>query len=48
MMITVSVIVGTAKMKLLERMRALTPYLNRACGVILVIVGVYFLWEYLI
>jgi cytochrome c-type biogenesis protein len=48
MMITVSVIVGTAKMKLMERMRALTPYINRACGGILIIVGLYFLWEYLI
>ncbi|HUV79288.1 MAG TPA: redoxin domain-containing protein [Candidatus Bathyarchaeia archaeon] len=46
MMITVSVIVGTAKMKLLERMRALTPYINRACGVILIIVGAYFLLEF--
>ena len=46
MMLTVSVIVGTAKMKLLERMRTLTPYVNRACGGILIIVGAYFLLEF--
>ena len=47
MMITVSVIVGTAKTKLVERMRALTPYINRACGVVLILVGVYFLLEFI-
>lgn len=46
MMLTVSVIVGTAKMKILERMRKMTPYINRACGVILIIVGAYFLLEF--
>jgi len=43
MMLTVSVIVGTAKMKLLEHMRTLTPYVNRACGIVLIVVGAYFL-----
>jgi cytochrome c-type biogenesis protein len=47
MMLSVSVIVGTAKMKVLERMRQLTPYINRACGVTLIIVGAYFLLEYI-
>lgn len=47
MMLTVSVIVGTAKMKVLERMKELTPYINRACGLILVIVGAYFLLAYI-
>jgi cytochrome c-type biogenesis protein len=46
MMLAVSVIVGTAKMTILERMRKMTPYINRACGVILIIVGAYFLLEF--
>ncbi len=45
MMLAVSVIVGTAKTTILERVRNMTPYINRACGVILIIVGVYFLLE---
>ncbi|MGC9444263.1 MAG: cytochrome c biogenesis protein CcdA [Candidatus Methanospirareceae archaeon] len=47
MMLVLSVIVGTAKMKLLERIRALIPYINRACGLILILVGAYFLLEIL-
>jgi cytochrome c-type biogenesis protein len=46
MMITVSVIVGTAKMKLLTRLKELIPLINRACGVIIIFVGVYFLLEF--
>ena len=46
MMLVLSVIVGTAKMKLLERIRALIPYINRACGLILILVGIYFLLEF--
>jgi cytochrome c-type biogenesis protein len=46
MMITVSVIVGTAKTTILERVRKMTPYINRACGVILIIVGAYFILEF--
>ena len=46
MMLIVSIIVGTAKMTILERMRKMTPYINRACGVILIIVGAYFLFEF--
>ena len=47
MMLTISLLVGTAKMKVLDRMRQLTPYINRVCGVILIIVGVYFLVEFI-
>ena len=46
MMLIVSVIVGTAKMKLLEHIRTLTPYINRACGIVLIVVGAYFLLEF--
>jgi cytochrome c-type biogenesis protein len=46
MMLVLSVIVGTAKMKLLERIRGLIPYINRACGLILILVGAYFLLEF--
>ncbi|MDI6885325.1 MAG: redoxin domain-containing protein [archaeon] len=46
-MLTLSVIVGTAKMTILERVRKMVPYINRACGIILVIVGVYFLVEFI-
>ena len=46
MMLIVSVIVGTAKMKVLTRLKELTPVINRACGVILIFVGVYFLVEF--
>lgn len=46
-MLTLSVIVGTAKMTILERVRKMVPYINRACGVILIIVGVYFLVEFI-
>ncbi|MBE0517568.1 MAG: redoxin domain-containing protein [Methanophagales archaeon] len=47
MMLTVSVLVGSAKMTILERVRRMVPYINRACGVILIIVGVYFLVEFI-
>jgi cytochrome c-type biogenesis protein len=46
-MLSVSVLVGTAKMTILERVRRMVPYINRACGVILIIVGVYFLLEFI-
>jgi cytochrome c-type biogenesis protein len=46
MMIIVSVIVGTAKMKILTRLKEMMPLINRACGVILIFVGVYFLLEF--
>jgi cytochrome c-type biogenesis protein len=45
-MLIVSVIVGTAKMKVLTRLKELMPLINRACGVILIFVGVYFLLEF--
>jgi len=40
MMLTVSVLVGTAKMKILERLKKMTPYISRACGLVLIIAGV--------
>jgi cytochrome c biogenesis protein CcdA/peroxiredoxin len=46
MMLTVSILAGMAKMKVLERLKQMTPYINRVCGVILIIVGVYFLLEF--
>ena len=46
MMIIVSVIVGTAKMKILARLKELMPLINRACAVILISVGMYFLIEF--
>jgi cytochrome c-type biogenesis protein len=47
MMLIVSVLAGTAKMAILERMKRLTPYISRGCGIILIIVGLYFVLEYL-
>jgi cytochrome c-type biogenesis protein len=47
MMLTVSILTGTAKMKVLERMRKMTPYINRVCGIILIVVGIYFLVEFI-
>ena len=47
MMLTVSILAGTAKMQVLDRMRQLTPYINRVCGVILIVVGAYFLVEFI-
>jgi cytochrome c biogenesis protein CcdA/peroxiredoxin len=47
MMLTVSILAGMAKMKVLDRMRQMVPYINRVCGVILIIVGAYFLLEFI-
>ena len=46
MMIAVSLLAGTAKRTILDRLKALMPYLNRACGLILILVGIYFLREF--
>jgi cytochrome c biogenesis protein CcdA/peroxiredoxin len=46
MLLTVSILAGMAKMKVLDRLKQMTPYINRVCGVILIIVGVYFLLEF--
>jgi cytochrome c-type biogenesis protein len=45
-MLIVSVIVGTAKTKVVTRLKELMPLINRACGVILIFVGAYFLLEF--
>jgi cytochrome c biogenesis protein CcdA len=47
MMVGVSLLAGTAKRTMLDRLKALMPYINRACGVILLLVGIYFLWGFL-
>ncbi len=46
MMIAVSLLAGTAKRTMLDRLKALMPYINRACGLILMLVGLYFLREF--
>jgi cytochrome c-type biogenesis protein len=46
MMVTVSLLAGTAKRAMLDRLKALMPYINRACGLILILVGLYFLREF--
>jgi cytochrome c-type biogenesis protein len=46
MMVIVSLLAGTAKRAILDRLKALMPYLNRACGLILILVGLYFLREF--
>jgi cytochrome c-type biogenesis protein len=46
MMVTVSLLAGTAKRAILDRLKALMPYINRACGLILILVGLYFLREF--
>jgi cytochrome c-type biogenesis protein len=46
MMIAVSLLAGTAKRTMLDRLKALMPYINRACGLILILVGLYFLREF--
>ncbi|MBN1455564.1 MAG: redoxin domain-containing protein [Methanomicrobia archaeon] len=47
MMIAVSLLAGTAKRTMLDRLKALMPYINRACGLVLILVGLYFLREFL-
>lgn len=46
MMVAVSLLAGTAKRTMLDRLKALMPYINRACGLILILVGLYFLREF--
>lgn len=46
MMVAVSLLAGTAKRTILDRLKALMPYINRACGLILILVGLYFLREF--
>jgi cytochrome c-type biogenesis protein len=46
MMVAVSLLAGTAKRAILDRLKALMPYINRACGLILILVGLYFLREF--
>ncbi|HDS45416.1 MAG TPA: redoxin domain-containing protein [Methanomicrobia archaeon] len=46
MMIAVSLLAGTAKRTMLDRLKALMPYINRACGLVLILVGLYFLREF--
>ncbi len=47
MMLSLSLIVGTAKMTILDRIKKMIPYINRGCGVILILVGAYFLVEFI-
>lgn len=47
MMLTVSILAGMAKTQILSRMRRMAPYVNRVCGVILIVVGIYFLLEFI-
>jgi len=46
MMIAVSLLAGTAKRAILDRLKTLMPYINRACGLILILVGLFFLREF--
>ena len=46
MMVGVSLLAGTAKRTILDRLKTLMPYINRACGLILILVGLFFLREF--
>ncbi|RZN40158.1 MAG: redoxin domain-containing protein [Methanophagales archaeon ANME-1-THS] len=47
MMLTVSLLAGMAKMQVLDRLKQMVPFINRVCGVILIIVGAFFLLEFI-